>query len=114
MSLYGAENFGHQVIDVWYPAFIRLHYLKSFYDSLTNTTRADSDTNVLVVPRNCDEYDYSIAGPGMHESFSSSCKRIMSEFHALAGFEDVLSIPRNKAVCFKRLLLVASFNKITA
>jgi hypothetical protein len=113
MSLYGAENFGHHTIDVWYPAFIGLQFLKSIYNRFANSTPTDGNA-VLVVPCNCGKYDYSLAGPGTFKSFSSSCKRIMSEFRALARFEDVLSIPRNKAVCFKRLLLVASFNKITA
>lgn len=97
------QNFGHHVIDIWFPAFRRLKMLET-------TLKRKHTPAILVVPKGCSQYDYSLAGKHASAAqHAQSCEQHMKEFAQWVGFSGYMAVNRTHKTCFDALLAGGMF-----
>ena len=104
-SYYGAENFGHHVLDNWniFYKLLRSAKLTQFSSS------PDANPAHLLLARDCDAFNYieffsgAFLGGTGDDGLKLDCRKHESRFESVSGF-DTVSTPSSERTCYKNLI----------
>lgn len=98
LDLLGGENYGHHMLDLWYPIFANVHR--------DNPTSTDLKGAIHVLNKNCTEYPFGTIPFSVLERdphAKTTCERLYSKFAAHLELGETISMQQTKGVCFKDL-----------